>query len=878
MGSRRALLYVGLGVLAIGFFLIDVLSAPELSVALLQVAVVLLTLFTKGRRSTLVFGGVTTLCVLAGAGVHFTQGTPPLSLANHGLALIGLWTGVGVVSAYKHLLRARRESEARAQSILETTADGIVTIDDDGLIESFNAAAEEIFGYAAEDVLGSPAERLLAPSARDHFDQFLPSSAPSGQPADSSPRELDAQRPDGTTVPVEVSVRTVDAGEAPLSTCVVRDITKRKQNERRLHIQYRVAQILTGSDSLPDATPQLLEVICKELGLDWGELWVPNADRTRLQNADIVRMGPSDRAEFGSVTHQTTFAPGVGLPGVVWESQHPEWISDVQEDDLLVRAQAATKANLRTGFAFPIALESTVFGVMVFFSSDVLEPDAALLEMFSVLGNQIGQFTDRRRTEEALQRTTGQLRRAQEVAGMGSWEYDLKSGALTWSDQMYRLLGLDPEMATPQLDRALDYVFPEDRQYFESYLQRVPDEDTSFSLEHRMRREDGSTRWVFTQADVDVETGCVVGTTLDMTELKQTKEALEESEARAQAILDTTVDGIITIDGQGAIESFNSAAEDIFGYEAVEVIGKNVKVLMPSPYRDEHDDYLQNYHETGRRKIIGIGREVTGRRKDGTTFPMELAVSEVELGNRTLFTGIVRDISERRRLEQEILSVSEQERRRIGQDLHDGLGQMLTGIGLLSQDVTRQLEEEGHERAGDMAEITEHVKEADQYARDLSHGLIPVDVEAGGLTEALRRLAENAERLFDVDCTFDHVGYTRIENSAAANHLYRIAQEAVSNAAHHGEAPNVKIRLASGEERHRLQVRDDGAGFDPDATDDSGMGIHIMNYRARMLGGTLDVSSAPEEGTTVTCTVPQTAPALSETPATGSGRAHPTSS
>ena len=129
---------------------------------------------------------------------------------------------------------------------------------------------------------------------------------------------------------------------------------------------------------------------------------------------------------------------------------------------------------------------------------------------------------------------------------------------------------------------------------------------------------------------------------------------------------------------------------------------------------------------------------------------MDLAVSEVELGDRTIFTGIVRDISERRRLEKELLNASEEERRRIGQDLHDGLGQMLTGIGLLSQDLARELEAEGHERADDMAEITEHIKEADQYARDLSHGLIPVDVEANGLTEALRRLAQNAERLFNV--------------------------------------------------------------------------------------------------------------------------------
>ena len=351
---------------------------------------------------------------------------------------------------------------------------------------------------------------------------------------------------------------------------------------------------------------------------------------------------------------------------------------------------------------------------------------------------------------------------------------------------------------------------------------------------------------------------------------KQVRRAQRESEAKAQAILETTVDGIITIDADGIVESFNAAAEDIFGYDAEEVIGQNVKMLMPSPYHEEHDEYLRSYHETGRKRIIGIGREVRGRRKDGSTFPMDLAVSEVELGDRLLFTGIVRDISERRRLEKRILDISEEERRRIGQDLHDGLGQMLTGIGLLSQDLARQLEEEGHDRADDMAEITDHIKEADQYARDLSHGLIPVDVEANGLTEALRRLSQNAERLFHVECSFREVDTVLVHNNTMATHLYRIAQEAVSNAVRHGDADDIKIILAASDKQVRLQIRDDGTGFEPEASDDSGMGVHIMNYRARIIGGTLEISSTLGDGTVVTCTVSETADVANETDASRS--------
>ncbi len=335
--------------------------------------------------------------------------------------------------------------------------------------------------------------------------------------------------------------------------------------------------------------------------------------------------------------------------------------------------------------------------------------------------------------------------------------------------------------------------------------------------------------------------------------------ALRESEAKARAIVETTVDGVITIDAYGHIESFNAAAEKIFGYAAEEVIGKNVKVLMPPPYREEHDGYMRSYRETGRRKIIGIGREVIGRRKDGTTFPMDLAVSEVRLGDRRIFTGIVRDITERRRLEKEILHVTEQERRRIGQDLHDGLGQMLTGIGLLSQNLTQRLEKRGLPEAEDAAEVTELVKEADQYARDLARGLTPADLEASGLVAALQRLVANAERLFDIECAFEEVGSALIYNNTAATHMYRIAQEAVSNAVRHGKASRIKISLASGPEQVRLRVQDNGVGFSETGDDGNGMGVRIMNYRARIIGGTLEIGHNLDDGTVVTCTLPRTA-------------------
>ncbi|NBB84925.1 MAG: PAS domain S-box protein [Bacteroidetes bacterium] len=347
-------------------------------------------------------------------------------------------------------------------------------------------------------------------------------------------------------------------------------------------------------------------------------------------------------------------------------------------------------------------------------------------------------------------------------------------------------------------------------------------------------------------------------------QLRSVKRTLELTEAKARAILNTTVDAIVTIDETGAIQSFNAAAVQIFGYDESEVLQQNVNVLMPEPYRSEHDDYIDNYLETGKQRIIGIGREVHGRRKDGSTFPMDLAVSEVELNGQRIFTGIIRDITERRTLEREVLQASDRERRRIGQDMHDGLGQMLTGLGLISQSLAKSLAQENHTHAEQMQEITDLIKEADAYARGLARGLVPVELEMGGLTGALQRLAEQAERLFGIDCSLEHTGASTVGDADVATHLYRIAQESLSNAVRHGKASQVDIFLQVTPRQERLRVRDNGRGFSaehltPVALHEDegmkrGMGIRIMTHRARIIGASLDIQGAEGEGTVVTCT------------------------
>ncbi len=339
---------------------------------------------------------------------------------------------------------------------------------------------------------------------------------------------------------------------------------------------------------------------------------------------------------------------------------------------------------------------------------------------------------------------------------------------------------------------------------------------------------------------------------------EENENELRESEARLMAILDTAVDGIITIDARGNITLLNQAASRIFGYSEVEVLGKNISMLMPEPYRREHDGYMHNYIATGKKKIIGKGREMTGLRKDGKTFPLYLAVSEFHAKEGRSFTGIVRDISEQRRLEQEVLNISDHERRRIGQDLHDGLGQMLTGIGLMSRNLEKILEKEQSGAAEHAGEITQLIRNADEYAKNLSRGLLPVDFEMRGLATSLERLAANAERLFGITCRFHEDNPPVFHDTSVVEHLFRIAQEAISNAVKHGMASEVDLTLYATPEYACLKVVDNGKGFTVNWHEKKGSGMDIMLFRAQLIGANLDISNGEEGGAELSCILPRT--------------------
>lgn len=340
----------------------------------------------------------------------------------------------------------------------------------------------------------------------------------------------------------------------------------------------------------------------------------------------------------------------------------------------------------------------------------------------------------------------------------------------------------------------------------------------------------------------------------NISECKQALRDLKEREERIKAIVNTTADAIIVINGRGCIEHFNPAAERMFGYEASEAIGKNVSMLMPSPHREQHDGYLARYLQTGKPHIMGMRRELVGQRKDGSLFPLELAVSRVD--HLEYFTATIHDLSEHRALEQQLLCIAEQTQRQIGQSLHDDVGQELTGMSMKLQSLRKYCADSNAPERQLLDSIIADLKRTHKKLRTLSHGLIPVAVDAQGLPHALQELAAEINGLDGITCRFTCSEGVQVQSNLVANQLFHIAQEAVNNAVRHSQAKTIDIVLKAVGQLISLLITDDGCGIPVNGQRDRrGMGLPIMKYRAGVIGGSCVIEALVTGGTQVSCQV-----------------------
>jgi signal transduction histidine kinase len=213
-------------------------------------------------------------------------------------------------------------------------------------------------------------------------------------------------------------------------------------------------------------------------------------------------------------------------------------------------------------------------------------------------------------------------------------------------------------------------------------------------------------------------------------------------------------------------------------------------------------------------------------------------------------------MAERRRLEHEILEIADNERRRIGLDLHDDLGQKLTGVALMSKGLQTRLTKNGSEASQEAARIHTLIQEAMNQARELSHEMVTLDLQTKDLVSAMEGIASNTQRTFNISCRFQCDGEAPELEPNVVNQLHKIAQEAITNAVKHAKAKKIDIRLSTGAERLTMSICNDGATFPSVLNKKAGLGLRIMSYRAHLIGATNEAGPGKAGGGMVTCSLP----------------------
>jgi PAS domain S-box-containing protein len=284
--------------------------------------------------------------------------------------------------------------------IAETASDAIITIGDDSIIRFANPAAEKIFGYALKELIGQSLTMLMPEYLRHLHRSALKRYIATGERHVTwDAVGLPGLHKSGREIPLELSFGEFFENGQRFFTGIARDVTERRKLERRLTVQFEVARIIAESASLEDAGPTLLRAICESLGWEMGQLWGLDRQADVLRWLAAWRLPSLDAAEFEEASRNRSFVREVGLPGRIWASQSPDWISDVATDSNFPRGRFAAKAGLVSAFAFPIMADQVVLGVMEFFSRESHAPDQSLLDIMDGIGNQIGQFVVRRRVE-----------------------------------------------------------------------------------------------------------------------------------------------------------------------------------------------------------------------------------------------------------------------------------------------------------------------------------------------------------------------------------------------------------------------------------------------------------------------------------------------
>lgn len=537
-----------------------------------------------------------------------------------------------------------KESETRKLAMVaERTDNAVILANKEGHIEWVNRAFERMTGWKLEEVRGLKPGSFLQGPQTDR--QVALEMGKKLRQCSGFRSEILNYRKDGTPFWVSIEVQPIEDKEGNLThfMAVETDVSGLKRDELRRRLENASAKAIASGHDAETLIPGVLQSLAEALQATFGAWWTVDAQNEVLRFSGIHSDDEAAVKTFIEASINMEMKQGDGLPGRVWRTQTSHWITDIRKDENCPRHQAACVCDLAAVVALPILVDGTVRGVLEFFSIHLDAPDPHLLETLNHIGSQLGVQMKRLEAEEALRRSERAMNEGQRLAHLGTWELDLLTGALMWSDEKFRIYGFEPQSFTPTMDQVRQRVLAEDLPSFLAVLETVARTGESQEVSYRITRPDGSIRHVHTLAAAEYNSHGVpcriLGTMQDVTTLVQTENAYKQAQRISHL-------GNWTLSLSDKSICWSDEIYRIYGYEP-----GSVEVDMEFCRRSIHPDdvkgvmeYVDNVAQTGESQAT-IFRII---RPDGEVRHLH-SIAEVSRGADELvreLLGTVLDITE----------------------------------------------------------------------------------------------------------------------------------------------------------------------------------------------------------------------------------------
>ncbi|MEO5801925.1 MAG: PAS domain S-box protein [Verrucomicrobiota bacterium] len=710
--------------------------------------------------------------------------------------------------------QAARESELKFSALTETLP-AIIFIHQDGALQYVNAMAEAILGYSKVEFAAKNLLEIVPPEFRKLVSELvLPTHRAETQPA-STRCEFQVVTREGKLKWLDCVVTAIAFGGQPAVLGAAFDIDEQKRTNELLRARDEQFEQITGC---------IREVF-----------WITDAAKN-----EMVYVSPGYEEIWGRTCESLRATP-------------QDWVDAIHPEDQQRVLRAATQKQI-CGDYDEVYRVVRPDGSIRWIQDRAFPVRNAVGEIYRVSGIA-EDITVRKEAEEALRESEDRFRTLFEYAPIGIALHNAKGAYLQTNQTYQKMVGYTGE----ELSRVgvKKITHPEDvaegQRLFGELLQGKRD---FYRREKRYLKKDGEIIWAHSTASaVRHPTGklrYIVSMVEDVTERRL-------AEIKNRAILNAIPDFILRVGSNGTVLDCKVPKIANFGIKPEEYIGQNIFERFSPEKSRQHigqalQSFLKNALQTSEVQVLGFKMIVKGGLHDFEARAVASGKDEV--------LAIIRDTTEQSRLEKEVLEISEREQRRIGHDLHDELGQFLGAIAWKAKMLEQTLDENSNALAPSVTEIVKMVNQAIRQTRDLAKGLDPVGIVSDGLVSALKQLARDTEEAFSISCSsngdesFPHLDQTK------GVQLYRIAKEAVHNCLRHANADRIQIQLTQEMGRIILTVKDTGVGFRLDSAANAGLGFHIMQYRARSIGGYLEIDSRLNQGSEVRCVVPVSAETL----------------